>query len=162
MNSLIPLLIFFHLSCHQQNWDMLFKATQLDLHWFIATAFYNKNVHISLLASLGKLSSSLQVMWSLSSSSSMISFSPSISQPTGSSSGCVFRPFLHTFFFTWAQLAMLLLPAFPFLTFAQLLSDVSLLASVTVQPLMSSCNSKNWQKKCNCLSQSLLLFAHLV
>ena len=87
-----------------KNWVMFFKATQLDLHWFIARAFYWKNVHISLLASRGKLSSGLQVVWSVSSSSSMIRFPPSLSQSAGSSSGCVFRPLLRTFFCTWAQL----------------------------------------------------------
>lgn len=61
MNSLILLLIFFLPNVPSKKWDVFFKATQLDLHWFIASAFYCKNVHISSSASPGKLFSGLQV-----------------------------------------------------------------------------------------------------
>lgn len=142
------------------NWDTFFKATQLDLHWFTARAFYCKNVHISLLASLGKLSSGLQVVWSLISSSSMISFSP-FSVHWHLFRLCFQAPPSHLLFHMGSAHIVLLPPAFPFLTFAQLLSNVSFLASVTVQPLISSCNSKNWQKRA-IVWASLLLFAQLV
>lgn len=100
-----------------KEWDVFFKATQPDLYWFIAFFLAKECAHFP--ASLGKLSHGLQVIWSSSSSSALISFSPSLSQPTGSSSGCVFKPLFCTSFFHMGSAAPSCLPFLDLFSAAQ-------------------------------------------